>query len=166
MIQFTMKMPESSFMKRTFTEWNLLSSFFFLPHLASLYLCRHALFPYKFYFTTQISIQVCISPIYSCSFFPPLQSSSPPRLSIQLMDNVIEKPEAFAVSMDPSFAAYLHNDFLSAFNGKKETHGIALQRYTFWLNGFSLVYNFINYWAVEIFYCFKIEPPLSASFLF
>lgn len=44
------------------------------------------------------------------------------------MDNVIEKPEAFAVSMDPNFAAYLLNDFLSAFPGKKEPHGIALQR--------------------------------------
>ncbi|XP_031274590.1 LOW QUALITY PROTEIN: paired amphipathic helix protein Sin3-like 2 [Pistacia vera] len=55
-------------------------------------------------------------------------SSSPSRLSIQLMDNVIEKPEAFAVSMDPNFAAYLLNDFLSAFPGKKEPHGIALQR--------------------------------------
>ncbi|KAL5806692.1 hypothetical protein ACOSQ4_029425 [Xanthoceras sorbifolium] len=55
-------------------------------------------------------------------------SSSPSHLSIQLMDNVIEKPEAFAVAMDPNFAAYLHNDFLPTFNGKKELHGIALQR--------------------------------------
>ncbi|XP_044469027.1 paired amphipathic helix protein Sin3-like 2 [Mangifera indica] len=55
-------------------------------------------------------------------------SSSPPCLSIQLMDNVIEKPEAFAVSLDPNFASYLLNDFLSAFPGKKEPHGIALHR--------------------------------------
>ncbi|KAI9153728.1 hypothetical protein LWI28_015603 [Acer negundo] len=54
--------------------------------------------------------------------------SSPSHLSIQLMDNFIEKPEAFAVSMDPNFAAYLHNDFLPNFHGKKELHGIALQR--------------------------------------
>ncbi|XP_044505763.1 paired amphipathic helix protein Sin3-like 2 isoform X2 [Mangifera indica] len=55
-------------------------------------------------------------------------SSYPSRLAIQLMDNVIEKPEGFAVSMDPNFAAYLLNDFLSTFPGKKEPHGIALQR--------------------------------------
>ncbi|MBA0829378.1 hypothetical protein Goarm_013987, partial [Gossypium armourianum] len=55
-------------------------------------------------------------------------SSSPSRLSIQLMDNVIEKPEAFAVSMEPNFSAILHNDFLSVFPGKKEPHGIILKR--------------------------------------
>ncbi|XVF58163.1 hypothetical protein PTKIN_Ptkin07bG0041300 [Pterospermum kingtungense] len=55
-------------------------------------------------------------------------SSSPSRLSIQLMDNVIEKPEAFAVSMEPNFSAFLHNDFLSVFPGKKEPHGITLKR--------------------------------------
>ncbi|XWS44244.1 hypothetical protein CRYUN_Cryun15aG0027700 [Craigia yunnanensis] len=55
-------------------------------------------------------------------------SSLPSRLSIQLMDNVIEKPEAFAVSMEPNFSAFLHNDFLSAFPGKKEPHGITLNR--------------------------------------
>ncbi|KAE8689306.1 Paired amphipathic helix protein Sin3-like 2 [Hibiscus syriacus] len=55
-------------------------------------------------------------------------SSSPSRLSIQLMDNVIEKPEAFAVSMEPNFSAFLHNDFLSVFPSKKEPHGITLRR--------------------------------------
>ncbi|KAH7532571.1 hypothetical protein FEM48_Zijuj04G0034500 [Ziziphus jujuba var. spinosa] len=55
-------------------------------------------------------------------------SSAPCRLSIQLMDNVSEKPEVYAISMDPNFAAYLHNDFLSGFPGKKEPHGITLQR--------------------------------------
>ncbi|KAK8566032.1 hypothetical protein V6N12_059575 [Hibiscus sabdariffa] len=55
-------------------------------------------------------------------------SSSPSRLSIQLMDNVIEKPEAFAVSMEPNFSASLHDDFLSVFLGKKEPHGITLKR--------------------------------------
>ncbi|XWS30312.1 hypothetical protein CRYUN_Cryun24cG0106200 [Craigia yunnanensis] len=55
-------------------------------------------------------------------------SSSPSRLSIQLMDNVIEKPEAFAVSMEPNFSAFLHHDFLSVFPGKKEPHGITLRR--------------------------------------
>ncbi|XVF60417.1 hypothetical protein PTKIN_Ptkin08bG0044100 [Pterospermum kingtungense] len=55
-------------------------------------------------------------------------SSSPSRLSIQLMDNVIEKPEAFAVSMEPNFSVFLHNDFLSVYPGKKEPHGITLKR--------------------------------------
>ena len=59
-----------------------------------------------------------------------LQSSTPSRLSIQLMDNMNEKPEVFAVSIDPNFSIYLHNDFLSVFPGKKEPHGILLQRYT------------------------------------
>lgn len=45
------------------------------------------------------------------------------------MDNVSEKPEVYAISMDPNFAAYLHNDFLSSFPGKKEPHGITMQRY-------------------------------------
>ncbi|XP_020968501.1 paired amphipathic helix protein Sin3-like 2 [Arachis ipaensis] len=58
-----------------------------------------------------------------------LQCSSPPsRLSIQLMDNMNEKPEMFAVSIDPNFSFYLHNDFLSVLPSKKEPHGILLQR--------------------------------------
>ena len=69
--------------------------------------------------------------VYMYKFFilgPFLQSSLPSRLSIQLMDNVIEKPEAFAVSMEPNFSAFLHNDFLSVFPGKKEPYGITLNR--------------------------------------
>ncbi|KAF8083225.1 hypothetical protein N665_0787s0007 [Sinapis alba] len=55
-------------------------------------------------------------------------SSSPPRLSIQLMDNVIEKPEAYAVSMDPTFASYLQ-EFLSNSSGEKVVpQAIVLQR--------------------------------------
>lgn len=55
-------------------------------------------------------------------------SSNPSRLSIQLMDNMNEKPELFAVSIDPNFSFYLHNDFLSVFPSKKEPHGIILHR--------------------------------------
>lgn len=47
------------------------------------------------------------------------------------MDNMNEKPELFAVSIDPNFSFYLHNDFLSVFPGKKEPHGIILHRYRF-----------------------------------
>lgn len=45
------------------------------------------------------------------------------------MDNGNEKPEVVAVSVDPNFAAYLHNDFLSGVPSKKESVGILLQRY-------------------------------------
>ncbi|KAG7981890.1 hypothetical protein I3843_04G021300 [Carya illinoinensis] len=55
-------------------------------------------------------------------------SSATSRLSIQLMDSGSQKPEVFAVSMDPNFAVYLHNDYLSVFPGKKEPRGIMLQR--------------------------------------
>ncbi|KAL1205946.1 Paired amphipathic helix protein Sin3-like 2 [Cardamine amara subsp. amara] len=55
-------------------------------------------------------------------------SSSPPHLSIQLMDNIIEKPEAYAVSMDPTFASYMQNEFLSNSSGKKEPQDIVLKR--------------------------------------
>ncbi|XP_044493572.1 paired amphipathic helix protein Sin3-like 4 isoform X5 [Mangifera indica] len=54
-------------------------------------------------------------------------SSTPTHLSIQLMDNGHEKPEVTAVSMDPNFAAYLHNVFLSI-PGKKDKSGIFLKR--------------------------------------
>ncbi|KAI9111373.1 hypothetical protein K1719_017063 [Acacia pycnantha] len=54
-------------------------------------------------------------------------SSTPTRLSIQLMDYGHDKPEATAVSMDPNFSAYLHNDFLSVFPEKKKS-GIFLKR--------------------------------------
>ncbi|VYS66870.1 unnamed protein product [Arabidopsis thaliana] len=55
-------------------------------------------------------------------------SSSPSRLSIQLMDNIIEKPDAYAVSMEPTFTSYLQNEFLSNSSGKKELQDIVLQR--------------------------------------
>ncbi|XP_021604424.1 paired amphipathic helix protein Sin3-like 4 isoform X3 [Manihot esculenta] len=55
-------------------------------------------------------------------------SSTPTHLSIQLMDFEHDKPEVTAVSMDPNFAAYLHNDFLSVVPDKKEKPGIFLKR--------------------------------------
>ncbi|XP_024977517.1 paired amphipathic helix protein Sin3-like 2 isoform X2 [Cynara cardunculus var. scolymus] len=54
-------------------------------------------------------------------------SSGPSRLTIQLMDDGIEKPEVVAVSVDPNFAAYLDKDFLSVVTAKKEA-GIMMQR--------------------------------------
>ncbi|XP_039017824.1 paired amphipathic helix protein Sin3-like 4 isoform X2 [Hibiscus syriacus] len=55
-------------------------------------------------------------------------SSRPTCLSIQLMDYGHDKPEVTAVSMDPNFAAYLHNDFLSVVPEEKEKPGIFLKR--------------------------------------
>ncbi|GMH19034.1 hypothetical protein Nepgr_020875 [Nepenthes gracilis] len=55
-------------------------------------------------------------------------SYSNAQLSTQLMDSGNEKPEVVAVSMDPNFSAYLLNEFLSVVSGKKEPHGIMLQR--------------------------------------
>ncbi|XP_024973666.1 paired amphipathic helix protein Sin3-like 2 isoform X2 [Cynara cardunculus var. scolymus] len=54
-------------------------------------------------------------------------SSGPTRLTIQLMDDGNEKPEVVAVSVDPNFAAYLHNDFLSIVPGRKQA-GIFMHR--------------------------------------
>ncbi|KAF2302447.1 hypothetical protein GH714_036385 [Hevea brasiliensis] len=55
-------------------------------------------------------------------------SSTPTHLSIQLMDFEHDKPEVTAVSMDPNFAAYLHNDFLAIVPDKKKKPGIFLKR--------------------------------------
>ncbi|XP_022776020.1 paired amphipathic helix protein Sin3-like 4 isoform X2 [Durio zibethinus] len=55
-------------------------------------------------------------------------SSTPTHLSIQLMDYGHDKPEVTAVSMDPNFAAYLHNDFLSIVPKEKGKPGIFLKR--------------------------------------
>ncbi|KAJ6423884.1 hypothetical protein OIU84_024789 [Salix udensis] len=55
-------------------------------------------------------------------------SSAPSVLSTQLMDNVTEKPEVLAVCMDPTFSAFLHNDYLSVYPGKMESHNITLLR--------------------------------------
>ncbi|KAK9683281.1 hypothetical protein RND81_10G128900 [Saponaria officinalis] len=55
-------------------------------------------------------------------------SSPPGSMSMQLMDTVNEKPEMVAVSIEPTFASYLFNDFLSIISSKKEPRGIMLQR--------------------------------------
>ncbi|PIN14518.1 Histone deacetylase complex, SIN3 component [Handroanthus impetiginosus] len=56
------------------------------------------------------------------------RTSSPTRLSIQLMDDGNEKSEVIAVSVDPNFASYLHNDYLSVVHGKKESSALMLKR--------------------------------------
>ncbi|XP_062111773.1 paired amphipathic helix protein Sin3-like 4 isoform X2 [Humulus lupulus] len=55
-------------------------------------------------------------------------SAIPAHLSIQLMDSGHDKPEVTAVSMDPTFASYLYNDFLSVLPDKKEKSGMFLKR--------------------------------------
>ncbi|CAN6448489.1 unnamed protein product [Victoria cruziana] len=54
--------------------------------------------------------------------------SNPTRLSIQLMDYGHEKPEVTAVTIDPTFAAYLNNEFLSINPARKERHALFLRR--------------------------------------
>lgn len=57
------------------------------------------------------------------------------------MDYGHDKPEVTAVSMDPNFSAYLHNDFLSVLPDKKEKSGIFLKRFVELL---KLVQDFCN----------------------
>ncbi|RYR65005.1 hypothetical protein Ahy_A03g011006 isoform A [Arachis hypogaea] len=55
-------------------------------------------------------------------------SPAPTRLSIQLMDYGRDKPEVTAVSIDPKFSAYLHNDFLAVVPDQNKKSGIFLNR--------------------------------------
>lgn len=69
--------------------------------------------------------------MYAKLFICLLQTSNSTRLSIQLMDDGSEKSEVVAVSVDPNFATYLHNDYLSVNHGKKESSAILLKRYSY-----------------------------------
>ncbi|XP_022150309.1 paired amphipathic helix protein Sin3-like 4 isoform X2 [Momordica charantia] len=55
-------------------------------------------------------------------------SCTPGHLSIQLMEFGNDKPEVAAVSLDPNFSDYLHNDFLSILPDKKDKSRIYLKR--------------------------------------
>ncbi|KAI0488543.1 hypothetical protein KFK09_028379 [Dendrobium nobile] len=55
-------------------------------------------------------------------------SSNPAKISIQLMDYGLEKPEVTAVSIEPNFSSYLYNDFLSSISDRKERLGIFMRR--------------------------------------
>ncbi|KAG9153481.1 hypothetical protein Leryth_018739 [Lithospermum erythrorhizon] len=54
-------------------------------------------------------------------------SSSPMSLSIQLVNEGNEKTDLVSVAMDPNFAAYLYNDYLSVSRGKKESSAVILK---------------------------------------
>ncbi|PWA46416.1 histone deacetylase interacting domain, Sin3 [Artemisia annua] len=54
-------------------------------------------------------------------------SSCPFRITFQLMDDGIEKPEVVPVSVDSHFANYIHKDFLSDVTPRKQS-GIMMQR--------------------------------------
>lgn len=54
--------------------------------------------------------------------------TNPTRLSIQLMEYGHEKPEVTAVSIDPSFTAYLYNDFLTSVSDEKIVNGVFMKR--------------------------------------
>lgn len=88
---------------------------------------------YLFHISTWFSLLYCIelwNEILNGFISYTLQSPAPTQLSIQLMDYGYDKPEVTAVSMDPNFSAYLHNDFLSVVPDKKEKTGIYLKRYS------------------------------------
>lgn len=44
------------------------------------------------------------------------------------MDDGSEKSEVVAVYVDPNFAGYLYNDYLSVEHGKKESSAVMLKR--------------------------------------
>ncbi|KAF8098764.1 hypothetical protein N665_0259s0034 [Sinapis alba] len=54
--------------------------------------------------------------------------SAPAKLSIQLLDYGHDKPDVTSISMDPTFAAYLQNKFLSCQTNVKEKPRIYLNR--------------------------------------
>ncbi|KAJ0256288.1 Histone deacetylase interacting domain-containing protein [Hirschfeldia incana] len=54
--------------------------------------------------------------------------SAPTKLSIQLLDNGHDKPDVTSISMDPTFAAYLQNKFLSSQANVKAKPQIYLNR--------------------------------------
>ncbi|KAL1218966.1 Paired amphipathic helix protein Sin3-like 3 [Cardamine amara subsp. amara] len=56
------------------------------------------------------------------------KSPTPAKLSIQLMCNGLDKADVTSVSIDPNFAAYLHNDFLSIQSDARENRRIYLKR--------------------------------------
>lgn len=79
-------------------------------------------------------IDICRVYLYNKLFLCLLQTSNSTHLSIQLMDDGCEKSEVVAVSVDPNFATYLHNDYLSVHHGKKESSAIMLKRYSYTSN--------------------------------
>ncbi|KAL9664924.1 hypothetical protein QQ045_020333 [Rhodiola kirilowii] len=59
-----------------------------------------------------------------------MECSSPPcRLSVQFMDHGHDKPEITAVSIEPKFSSYLHDDFLVVHSDKREKSGIFMKRF-------------------------------------
>ncbi|KAK8964060.1 Paired amphipathic helix protein Sin3-like 4 [Platanthera guangdongensis] len=56
------------------------------------------------------------------------QSSNAAKLSIQLLDYGLEKPEVTAVSMEPNFSSYLFNDYLSSTSDRHGRLGIFMRR--------------------------------------
>lgn len=57
-----------------------------------------------------------------------MQSSNPTKISIQLMDYGLDKPEVTAVFIEPNFCSYLYNEFLSSNSDRKKSLGIFMRR--------------------------------------
>jgi len=54
--------------------------------------------------------------------------SNPTRLTVQLMEYGHEKPEITAVSIDPNFSSYLHDEYLSSISDSKVSEDVFLER--------------------------------------
>lgn len=97
-------------------------------HEENIYRIEYVSF-YFFFLSCLLLNEVFNNIICSITQFISLQSPGPKKLSIQLMDCGHDKPEVTAVSVDPNFSTYLHNDFLSVVPDKKEKSRLFLKRY-------------------------------------
>ena len=69
-----------------------------------------------------------IQELHSLCFLLLQELSTPTKLSIQLLNYGHDKPDVTSISMDQTFAAYLHNKFLSSQPNVKENPRIYLNR--------------------------------------
>ena len=69
-----------------------------------------------------------------------LQSSAQTRLAIQLMNSGNDQPEVTAVAVEPGFANYLQNEFLSLVPDE-EKPGLFLKRLGYYKSFNSFVYS-------------------------
>ena len=77
-----------------------------------------------------------------------LQSSAQTRLSIQLMNSGNDQPEVTAVAVEPGFANYLQNEFLSLLPDE-EKPGLFLKRWDY--------YKSFNSFFLQLCKCIKLN---------
>lgn len=66
-----------------------------------------------------------------------LQSSAQSRLAIQLMNSGNDQPEVTAVAVEPGFANYLQNEFLSLVPDEEKKPGLFLKRWVVFIRAFN-----------------------------